>query len=60
MHQNFEENEPNFYYSNSNNSKNSSSYDEYGGPDDGYRGHIDDDFINDVLGGHPDAFWNID
>ena len=60
MHQNFEENEPNFYYSNSNNSKNSSSYDEYGGPDDGYGGHIDDDFINDVLGGHPDAFWNID
>ncbi|MBL85962.1 MAG: hypothetical protein CMO82_04805 [Winogradskyella sp.] len=61
MHQNFEENEPNFYYSHSNNSNYSSnSYAEYGGPSDGYGGHIDDDFINDVLGGHPDAYWNID
>lgn len=36
------------------------SYDQYGGPSDGYGGHIDDDFINDALGGEPDAIWNLD
>ena len=58
MHQNFEENKPKSYHSKSNHSND--SYDKYGGPSDGYGGNIDDDFINDVLGGHPDAYWNID
>lgn len=35
-------------------------YEEYGGPSDGYGGRLDDDFINDVLDGDPDAYWNID
>ncbi|MBQ3635257.1 MAG: hypothetical protein II951_06530 [Bacteroidales bacterium] len=30
-------------------------YDEYGGIYD-----LDDDFINDVLDGDPEAYWNID
>lgn len=61
MHQNFEENEPNFYYSSSDNTNYStSSYDEYGGPRDGSGGYLDDDFINDALGGEPEAYWNID
>jgi hypothetical protein len=36
------------------------SYDQYGGPSDGYGGALDDDFINDALGGEVDAYWNID
>ena len=61
MHKNFDESEPKFYYSNSNDtSYSNSNYDEYGGLSDGYGGYIDDDFINDALGGHPDAYWNID
>lgn len=36
-----------------------SDYDEYGGPSDGYGGRLDDDFINDALGGQADAIWNI-
>ena len=35
-------------------------FEEYGGPSDGYGGRLDDDFINDVLDGDPDAYWNID
>ncbi|AWH74383.1 hypothetical protein DCS32_09495 [Dokdonia sp. Dokd-P16] len=59
MHENFENSEPKYYISNANHSYDS-SYEIYGGPGDGYGGHLDDDFINDVLGGHPDAYWNID
>lgn len=33
------------------------SYSEYGG---GPTGDLSDDFIDDVLGGDPDAYWNID
>lgn len=33
------------------------SYDEYGG---GPTGDLSDDFIDDVLDGEPDAYWNID
>lgn len=33
------------------------SYDQYGG---GPTGELSDDFINDVLDGNPDAYWNID
>lgn len=36
------------------------TYSQYGGPLDGYGGSLDDDFINDVLDGKPDAYWNID
>ncbi|MCX2837266.1 hypothetical protein OQ279_03805 [Salinimicrobium sp. MT39] len=36
------------------------SYDKYGGPGDGYGGNLSDDFIDDALGGEPDAYWNID
>lgn len=36
------------------------SHSEYGGVSDGYGGYLDDDFINDALGGDPDAYWNID
>lgn len=35
-------------------------FEEYGGPSDGYGGRLDDDYIDDVLDGHPDAYWNID
>lgn len=35
------------------------NYERYGGPTDGFGGRIDDDFIDDVLGGIPDAIWNI-
>jgi hypothetical protein len=38
----------------------SSTQGQYGGPRDGYGGTLDDDFINDVLDGDPDAYWNID
>ena len=34
-----------------------SSYSRYGG---GPTGDLSDDFIDDVLGGEPDAYWNID
>jgi hypothetical protein len=33
------------------------SYSKYGG---GPTGELSDDFIDDVLGGEPDAYWNID
>jgi len=33
------------------------SYSRYGG---GPTGELTDDFIDDVLGGEPDAYWNID
>lgn len=62
MHKNFEE-RPNFHYSNSrnyNDRENRSSYNQYGGPSDGYGGSLDDDFINNVLDGDPSAIWNID
>ena len=59
MHQNFEANEPNYYYSD-NNTSNFYDFDEFSGPNDGYGGRLDDDFINDVLDGNPDAYWNID
>lgn len=44
-----------FYYRN-----NSDAYAQYGGPPDGYGGFISDNFINDALGGEPDAIWNLD
>lgn len=47
-------NDPLHYWSNSN------GYYQYGGPPDGYGGFVSDDFINDALGGEPDAIWNID
>lgn len=34
-------------------------YDQYEAPSDGYDGYLDDDYINDALGGDPDAY-NID
>lgn len=40
-------------------SRNENKYDRYGGPM--YNGEIlDDDFIDDVLDGNPEAYWNID
>ena len=57
MHSNIVEDNSNFYYSENDNSK---SYDQYGGPSDGYGDYLDDDFINDALGGEPSAYWNID
>ena len=36
------------------------SFEKYGGPGDGYGGNLSDDFIDDALGGEPDAYWNID
>lgn len=56
------ENYSHYYYSSRKlSSKNSYySYDEYNGPSDGYGGNLDDDFINDVLDGHAEAYWNID
>ena len=38
----------------------SDAFARYGGPPDGYGGRVDDDFIDDVLGGSPDAYWNLD
>ena len=63
MHEAFENNSAGYYDGNEgydpyeNYGK---SYDQYGGPSDGYGGSLDDDFINDVLDGEPDAYWNID
>jgi hypothetical protein len=34
-------------------------YTKYGGPIDEYGERVDDDFIDDVLGGIPEAIWNI-
>lgn len=53
MHEYFE-NGSNYFYSMQ------PSYEYYGGPSDGYGGSLDDDFINDVLDGDPEAYWNID
>lgn len=42
-----------YYYDDDDNG----SYSRYGG---GPTGDLSDDFINDVLDGNPDAYWNID
>ena len=61
MHEHFENYGHKYYSSRKSLSRNSHySYDEYNGPSDGYGGYLDDDFTNDVLDGHPDAYWNID
>ncbi|MFD2718068.1 hypothetical protein ACFST9_05040 [Hymenobacter monticola] len=48
-------------------SKIDKTWDEFDGPvegstrySDGYGGYLDDDYINDVLDGDADAYWNLD
>ena len=36
------------------------NYSNYGGPSDGHGGRLDDNFIDDALGGEAEAYWNID
>lgn len=62
MHKNYKEPEQNNNYHEEErfDDRETYSYEQYGGPSDGYGGMLDDDFINDALGGEPDAIWNID
>lgn len=39
---------------------NFANFDKYNGPSDGYGGSLSDEFIDDALGGDPEAYWNID
>jgi len=48
-----------WYYDNFPDKPSSDRYSEYGGPPDGYGGYLTDDFIDDALGGEPDANSNI-
>ena len=49
---------PDEYYETGANSRSYKS--EYPGAPDGYGGTLNDDFINDALGGESDTIWNID
>ena len=48
------------YHLNQGGNHHNEKYVQYGGPSDGYGGSVNDDFINDALGGDPDAILNID
>ncbi|MBT6684803.1 MAG: hypothetical protein HN704_03955 [Bacteroidetes bacterium] len=49
-------------YPESNNCENNqdTSYEQFDGPSDGYGGMLSDGFINDVLDGDSEAYWNVD